>query len=61
MSPEPTPNPVDAPVPLRGGERPAPSEKPNAWEDAVPMRIAAERTEAEEREARLRLVLGRRR
>ena len=61
MTPESTPTAVDAPVPLSGDERPAPSEKPSAWEDAVPVRIAAERAEAEEREARLRLVLGRRR
>lgn len=61
MTPEPAPASVDAPVPLRGGERAAPAEKPSAWEDAVPVRIAAERAEAEERKARLRLVLGRRR
>jgi hypothetical protein len=61
MTPEPPPAPLDAPVPLRGGERPVSTEKPNAWEDAVPVRIAAERAEAEERKARLRLVLGRRR
>ncbi len=60
MTLEPTPASVDAPVPLRGGERPAFGEKTNAWEDAVPVRIAAERAEAEERKARLRLVLGRR-
>lgn len=61
MTAEPTPTPVDAPVPLRGGERPASAEKTSAWEDAVPVRIAAERAEAEERKARLHLVLGRRR
>ena len=48
-------------VPLRktmGGEKP-----PNAWAagEAVPVRIAAERAEAEEREERLALVTGRRR
>ena len=61
MTPEPTSTSVDAPVPLRGGEHPASSETQSAWEDAVPVRIAAERAEAEERKARLRLVLGRQR
>jgi hypothetical protein len=60
MTAEPTPTPLDAPVPLRGGECPRSGEKTSAWEDAVPVRIAAERAEAEERKARLRLVLGRR-
>ena len=50
-----------APVPLRSGEDSPAAERPDAWGDAVPLRTAAERAEADEREARLRMVLGRRR
>ncbi|HEY5709328.1 MAG TPA: hypothetical protein VIS51_08025 [Solirubrobacterales bacterium] len=51
----------EAAVPLRGfvagGE-----ELHGTWaEDTVPLRVAGERVEAEERAARLRLVTGRRR
>lgn len=49
----------EAAVPLRGsvGEEPH-----GTWtEDAVPLRVAGERIEAEERAARLRLVIGRHR
>lgn len=49
-------------VPLRGAA--GPSEAPrSAWasEETVPLRIVAERVEAEERAERLRLVTGRRR
>lgn len=48
-------------VPLRKQER---SEEPrSAWasEETVPLRVAADRVEAEERAERLRLVTGRRR
>ncbi len=48
-------------VPLRKRQ---PSEEPRSvWasEETVPLRIAAERVEAEERAERLRLVTGRRR
>lgn len=48
-------------VPLRGVA--GPSEEPHsAWasEETVPLRVAAERVEAEERAERLRLVTGRR-
>jgi hypothetical protein len=48
-------------VPLRGAT--GPSEEPrSAWASAetVPLRVAAERVEAEERAERLRLVTGRR-
>ncbi|MGB7587309.1 MAG: hypothetical protein WBM00_01230 [Solirubrobacterales bacterium] len=49
-------------VSLRGAA--GPSEEPrNAWAsgETVPLRVAAERVEAEERAERLRLVTGRRR
>lgn len=48
-------------VPLRGSV--AGSEEPRGtWaEDTVPLRVSGERIEAEERAARLRLVIGRRR
>lgn len=48
-------------VPLRGPA--GPSEEPrSAWasEETVPLRVAAERVEAEERAERLRLVTGQR-
>jgi hypothetical protein len=47
-------------VPLRRRE---PSEPRSAWasEETVPLRVAAERVEAEEQAERLRLVTGRRR
>jgi hypothetical protein len=54
----------EKPVPLKGSADPGPAEAgPNGWaaEEAVPVRIAAERAEAEERAERLRLVTGRRR
>lgn len=39
-----------------------PSEKPSTWnEGTVPLRREAERVQSEERDARLRLVIGRRR
>ncbi len=46
-------------VSLRGRE--GPSEPRSAWvsEETVPLRVAAERVEAEEREERLHLVTGR--
>jgi hypothetical protein len=46
-------------VPLRGAA--GPNEEPrSAWasEETVPLRVAAERVEAEERAERLRLVTG---
>ena len=49
-------------VPLRGAA--GPREEPrNAWAsgETVPLRVAAERVEAEERAERLRLVTGQRR
>lgn len=49
-------------VPLRAAAEP--SEEPrSAWasEETVPLRVAAERVEVEERAERLRLVTGRRR
>jgi hypothetical protein len=49
---------VDA-VPLRGAAGPS-EERRSAWasEETVPLRVAAERVEAEERAERLRLVTG---
>lgn len=49
-------------VPLRSSA-PADDEPPGAFrsEEAVPLRPAAQRTEADEEERRLRLVIGRRR
>ncbi len=49
-------------APLRGAAGPS-GEPQSAWasEETVPLRVAAERVEAEERAERLRLVTGRRR
>jgi len=46
-------------VPLRGAAEPS-EERRSAWasEETVPLRIATERVEAEERAERLRLVTG---
>lgn len=51
----------EAAVPLRSSV--ARGEEPHGtWaEDTVPLRVSGERIEAEERAARLRLVIGRRR
>lgn len=51
----------EAAVPLRGSVAGG-QERRGTWaEDTVPLRVAGERIEAEERVARLRLVTGRRR
>lgn len=56
----------DAPVGSVDEKKPKPNEQPapssSTWgENAVPLRDAAEQAEEREREARLRLVTGRRR
>lgn len=50
-------------VPLKGSADSGSAGQPSGWaaEEAVPVRIATEREEAEERAERLRLVSGRRR
>ena len=50
-------------VPLRRSAGQDEEEQQSAWasEETVPLRVAAERVEAEERADRLRLVTGRRR